>query len=329
MPRPRPSSTMAVIVHFGPVSSTRRTLASLTSHASQTPVVVVDNDGALGSSGLPHDGDSFALLSPGRNLGYGAACNLAARDSSSDYLLLLNNDVELRPGTLQRLVDVLDEQPDVAVVGPALLNGEGRSIASIGCAPTPRRVLFENLFLPRLLPGIPFFRGHHTARISHRRARDVETLQGAVFLIRRAAFEQVGGFDERYFFFVEETDLFERLRRRGWRIRFDPACPAIHHGGVASRGIDQEALDRWLHQGFRAYARAFHGAAGERLTVSALYVGAVLRWLLSFVQLGPARHPRRRRYAAICRMYRDHRRSADSSEEPRGEEPKKSKARSA
>ncbi|MGH9364611.1 MAG: glycosyltransferase family 2 protein [Thermoanaerobaculia bacterium] len=306
MPDHRQPSTTAIVVHFGSLSSTERTLRSLDMHAPGVPVVVVDNDGALVQATAERAvRGRFALLSPGRNLGYGAACNLAAKSSVGEYLLFLNNDVELDPETLPRLREVLDREPRVAAVAPRLRDASGRPVASIGRAPTPRRILFENLFLPRLFPGIAFFHGHHTARICHSRPRDVETLLGAVFLIRRAAFDEVGGFDERYFFFVEETDLFERLRQRGWRIRFDPASMAIHHGGIASRDIDRQILDRWLDAGFRTYAREHHGPRGERRTVRALYAGALLRWLLSHVQPGPARLARRRRYSAICAMYRE------------------------
>jgi N-acetylglucosaminyl-diphospho-decaprenol L-rhamnosyltransferase len=298
----------AVVVHFGPPSATERALQSLKRHAPGVPVVVVDNDGGLaamhgrGSDGGPR------ILSPGKNLGYGTACNQGARHAAGGALLILNNDTEIDSETIPRLADVLTREPRVAVVGPRLRDGSGNPIPSIGRAPTPRRILFENLFLPRLFPHIPLFHGHHTARISHERARDVETLSGAIFLIRREAFDEVGGFDERYFLFVEESDLFERLRRKGWRIRFDPASTAVHHGGVASRTLQQHVLDELLHRGFRTYARTLHGAAGERRTVRALSAGATLRWLLSYLQPGPARHERRRRYAAIRSLYRRPRR---------------------
>lgn len=304
------TAVTAVVVHFGSTSATERTLQSLQRHAPGTPVVVVDNDGAFATTPGGRRREGLEVLSPGKNLGYGAACNLGARSAAGNFLLFLNNDTEMDAETIPRLAAVLQAEPRVAVVGPRLRDGSGKPIRSIGRAPTPRRILFENLFLPRLFPGVPFFHGHHTARISHGRARDVETLSGAVFLIRRAAFDPVGGFDERYFFFVEETDLFERLRRKGWRIRFYPASTAVHHGGVASSTLPVDVLDRLLHHGFRTFARTFHGEAGERRTVRALSAGATLRWLLSHLQPGPPGRARRRRYAALRSLYRHPRLSA-------------------
>ncbi|MGH9367658.1 MAG: glycosyltransferase family 2 protein, partial [Thermoanaerobaculia bacterium] len=255
------SDVAAIVVHYGPWPSTERTLRSIQETAPHVPAVVVDNSASAGS--VP---PGVRLLSPGRNLGYGAACNLAAREVGGDFLLFLNNDVELRPGAVEALSARLESEPRVAAVGPRLLDASGRPVRSIFRAPSPRRVLFENLFLPRLFPGIPFFHGHHTAFTSHRRARDVETLSGAAVLVLRSAFEQAGGFDEAFFFYAEESDLFARLRKTGWRVRFEPAARAVHHGGVASAEVPREELDRRLHEGLRLYARRHHGERGERRT---------------------------------------------------------------
>ena len=244
------------------------------------------------------------VLSPGRNLGYGAACNLAARRASGRHFLFSNNDVEFRRGTIEALFAALHREPRAAAVGPRFLNAAGRAVASIGRAPTPWRVLSENLFLPRLFPGIPLFHGHHTARIRHDRAQDVETLLGALILVRRAAFEEVGGFDERYFFYAEDSDLFKRLRDKGWRVRFEPASVAVHHGGLASRSVPRAQLDQWLHENLLLYARHHHGASGERRTRAALLMGARLRRLTALLQPGAAGAERERRYADILAMYR-------------------------
>ena len=297
--------TTAVVVHYGPWETTRRTLDSLRRNAAGLHVRVVDNGGeAIPGDVERLDGISVKVLSASRNIGYGAACNLGVRHATSDWLLFLNNDVELLEGTLGNMAADLRENRDFGAVGPRFLDAEGRPMRSIGRDPSPRRVLFENLFLPRLLPGIPFFHGHHTARISHRTPRSVETLMGAVLLVRRAAFEGVGGFCEDYFFYAEESDLLYRMRRVGWRIWFEPEARAIHHGGVASTMIDEKERDRRLHAGFKLYARRFHGEKGERRVTGALRVGAALRYWLSFLERGPRRSARRRRYANIRAMYR-------------------------
>ncbi|HTO89054.1 MAG TPA: glycosyltransferase family 2 protein [Thermoanaerobaculia bacterium] len=296
-----PSPTSAVVVHYGPWTSTTRTLRSLSRAAPGVPVLLVDNSASAAPWGDREAPAGVRLLQPGRNVGYGAACNLAARESAARFLLFLNNDVELEPGSLEAMVSTLEEEKGVAAVGPRLYDSRRRPVRSIFRAPSPRRVLFESLFLPRLLPGIPFFHGHHTALTSHTRARDVETLSGAVVLVRRDAFEQVGGFDEAFFFYAEESDLFARLHRSGWRVRYQPSARAVHHGGVASAEVTREELDRRLNEALRLYARRHHGPRGERQTTRALLWGARLRWALAHLAPGERGRRRRRRYAAILR----------------------------
>jgi N-acetylglucosaminyl-diphospho-decaprenol L-rhamnosyltransferase len=299
-----PRLTSAILVHYGPWEPTGRALDSLRATGLPLEIVLVNNGSVDPLDAQRLAGPSAIVLSPGSNLGYGTACNLAARRASGGYLLFCNNDVELRPGSVEALLAALDRYPRAGAVGPRFLDEAGQGVASIGRAPTPRRILFENLFLPRLLPGLAFFQGHHTARIRHDRARDVETLLGALVLVRRSAFEEVGGFDERYFFYSEDSDLFQRLRRKGWRIRFEPASEAVHVGGLASRTVPQAQLDRWMHESLSLYARRHHGPRGERWTRGALHVGARLRWLLALLQPGAAGAARRHRYADILAMYR-------------------------
>jgi GT2 family glycosyltransferase len=286
-----------VVVHFGPEAVTERAVRSIRDALPGAPLWIVDNGGGPpGGSGLGSTSGARVLI-PGRNLGYGAACNLAAREGSSEFLLFLNNDAELTPGAGEAMAAVLSAEPRVAAVGPALLDARGRPTRSIARAPTPRRVLFENLMLPRIFPGIPFFHGHHTAYVSHRRARDVESLSGAAVMVRRRAFEEVGGFDEGFFFYAEESDLFARLRGAGWRVRFEPAARVVHHGGVASSEVGRRELDRRLADGLRLYARKHHGREGERRTARALRWGARIRWALAHLQPGRRGRDRRERFA--------------------------------
>ena len=297
------AATTAVVVHFGPWEPTRRAVRALAASEPRVPIVVVDNGGGPGEGVL--GGQAYVVKdAAGGNLGYGGGCNLGSRSAASPFLLFCNNDVEVRPDTIAVLEDALRRDPRVAAAGPRLVDGVGRPTPSVGRAPTPRRILFESLFLPRIFAGIPAFDGHHTVAFGHDEARDVETLLGAIFLVRRDAFEAVGRFDERFPFYAEETDLFERLRKAGWRLRFEPRAAAVHHGGLASRSVPQRELDRRLHEGLALFARLHHGEAGESRVRRSLRLGARLRWLLSFLEPTSRRMARRRRYADLLDLYK-------------------------
>jgi N-acetylglucosaminyl-diphospho-decaprenol L-rhamnosyltransferase len=300
--RTRPGIS-AVVVHYGAWEPTLRALASFRAHAPEAALIVVNNGPAPVPAGVSEFGAS--IIEPGENLGYGAGCNRGAAAAQGDFLLLSNNDVEIEADTVGRLRRRLEADPGLAAVGPRFLDAAGRPRRSVRRSPTPWRVLCENLFLARL----PFFRslfpGHHTVSGPESRSVEVETLLGALVLFRRDAWDAVSGFDERYFFYAEETDLFARLVRGGWRLAFEPAASAVHYEGIASASLPQSELDLWLHRGLLRYAARFHGAAGRRRTALALRAGARLRWLLSFVPGTPARRARRRRYADILALYRD------------------------
>jgi GT2 family glycosyltransferase len=297
-----PPTVSAVVVHFGLWSSTVRTVASLQRHAPGAQIVVVNNDPG---STVPPDLGAPVLDSPA-NIGYGAACNLGARSFPANLFLFANNDVEILPGSVRELESALEEDSGAAAAGPRFTEGDGTPRRSVRRPPSPWRILCENLLLPRLLPYVPLFQGHHTVFARQGVSRKMETLLGALFLIRRDAFESVGGFDEAYFFYAEESDLFARLRGAGWSVVYRPASRVVHHESVASRSVDRETLDRWLIEGLTRYARRFHGPAGERRAAAALRAGARLRWLLSFAP-GLSDLERRRRYATLLRMLREER----------------------
>jgi len=309
------AASTAIVVHFGDWEPTRSALAALAASRPPVPILVVDNGGG-GDPGALAPGARVVRDPEGANLGYGGGCNLGAQSAESPYLLFCNNDVEVRPDTIALLEEALRRDPRVAAAGPLLEDGQGRRTPSVGRAPAPRRILFESLLLPRIFAGIPAFDGHHTVAFRHDEARDVETLLGAIVLVRRDAFEAVGRFDERFPFYAEETDLFERLRRAGWRLRFEPRAGAVHHGGLASRSVPQRELDRRLHEGLALFARLHHGEKGERRARRALKLGARLRWLLSFVEPTSRRMARRRRYADLLALYRRPREEGGLSPSP-------------
>ena len=108
---------------------------------------------------------------------------------------------------------------------------------------------------------------------------------GAALLVRREAFEQVGGFDEAFFLYAEETDLMARWRSRGWRLFYEPAAEVVHAGGRS--GGDR--LFGQLHASLVRYARKHHGRAGAAISGLALDAGAAARYAVALVTPGRTR----------------------------------------
>lgn len=166
------------------------------------------------------------------NLGYGQAANLGTERTSAPYVLLLNADTTV-VGGLGSLVTELDEQRDVAVVGPRVRYPDGSHQASARRLPSTMDAIGHGV-LGQWLPGNPFSRRYRMLDLDPELTRDVDWLSGCALLIRRRAFEEVGGFDPAYFMYVEDVDLGWRLRRAGWRLRYQPAAEVSHVVGAAT-----------------------------------------------------------------------------------------------
>jgi N-acetylglucosaminyl-diphospho-decaprenol L-rhamnosyltransferase len=175
------------------------------------------------------------------NLGYGAANNTGARGSDAEFLLFLNPDTELARGTLELLVNALRERPDVGLLAVRQVTGDGRLWPSLHRFPSVRTEL-AHVFASEKWPGAGKRLGERVLdvdRYSHAGPFDWTT--GAALAIRRQAFEEVGGFDERFFLFSEETDLCKRVQDAGWGAYVEPRITVLHHAGKAGVQPPREA----------------------------------------------------------------------------------------
>ena len=194
-------------------------------------VFVVDNASTDGTVSMLKEGYPWIRLKVNDlNVGFARANNQALKLALGQYLLLLNSDTELKPDTLDELVRIMVENPKIGAVGPRLVNNDGSLQA--GCHPmlTPSREFWRLLYLDRLWPraSYPF------ASWGNNIPRRVEVIKGACLFLRRAALNQTGLLDERYFMYTEEMDLCYRLAQAGWQLWYVPWTFVIHHGGASS-----------------------------------------------------------------------------------------------
>jgi hypothetical protein len=229
-------------------------------------VVVVDNASADGSADIEDTkGLPLVLLRNSVNRGFAAACNQGAKGSSADFLLFLNPDTVLEPGSLAGPVGYLDSKDgkQAGIVGIQLVNEGGEVMRTCARFPTPWRFLTGAVGLDRLCPG--WFPGHFLTEFDHRSARAVEQVMGAYFLMRRSLFEQLGGFDERFFVYFEEVDFAMRAHIAGWPSMYMAEWRAMHHGGGTTRAIPAARLFYSLRSRL-LFARK-HFSSGEALFV--------------------------------------------------------------
>ena len=259
-------------------------------------VWVVDNGSTDGSQAMVREEFGWAtLVEPGENLGYGAAVNLVAARTSTPWLVAANADVVLEPGALDALLASARADPGAGVVAPRLVLPDGSTQHGVHPFPT---LGFTALFaagLARPLGDRLCLEGHWNAD----RARRVPWAVGAFLLLRREAWDAVGGFDERQWLFAEDLDLGWRLRRAGWATRYEPRARVRHAQSAATSAFGEERTERWMLATYAWLVRR-RGLLAARAVAALNVVGALAR-------LAVTREPARR--AAFLRWGRLHARA--------------------
>lgn len=236
-------------------------------------IIVVDNASPDESRSIAagHPAGPEVVVSD-RNLGFGGGCNLGVMQANADAVFLVNPDARLRPGTSSRLMEALAADPTLGVVAPQVIDPTGESrAASAGAEPSLRSTIGHFLALGRV-PGVrQFFRPVYLA--DGRWKTSPDWVSGAAMLVRKSAYDEIGGFDERIFMYMEDVDLCRRLREKGWAIGYEPDAVVEHVMGH-SQSTDQPF--RW-YKAYHAYIAAHQGSLHARAASLAAALGLSLR----------------------------------------------------
>jgi len=222
-----------VTVTYSPGPHLERFLASL-SLATDRPVSVLMADNGS-TDGAPQAAveryPNVRLFDTGGNLGYGTAVNRAvARLSDADeWVVVANPDVQWGPGSIDALLEAAARWPRAATLGPLIRDPDGGVYPSARHLPSLVRGGMHAVVGP-LWRTNPWSTAYRQERLEPTE-RPVGWLSGSCLLVRRAAFEQVGGFDERYFMYFEDVDLGDRLQKAGWQNVYVPSAEVLHHKG--------------------------------------------------------------------------------------------------
>jgi len=219
--------------------------------------VVIDNASTDHSEMVAEEtehGRGVRLVRLASNTGFAAAANLGARTGTANRLLFINPDCVVAPGFLDPLLDDLQTHPRHAAVAPCVLNEDGSPQGNARGDPTMITGLFgRSTLLSRLFPSTPVAR-RNVLMPDSQAAASVDWVSGSCVLVRREAFEGIGGFDERYFLYWEDADLCRRLRNVGGTIRFRPDARVIHVGARSSRTAKSLAIRAFHRSAFLYYA---------------------------------------------------------------------------
>jgi len=306
--QPETSSTTSMGVAITTYETRDLLRECLASARAEAPpeVVVVDNASTDGTAEMVRrEFPEVRLEVNSENRGNGPACNQAVALCRSPYVLLLNSDTRLEPGTLQRLARYLDANPRAAVAGPRLANPDGSLQAS--CFPFigTFRMSIEKSAAGRLLARVPAVRERWLlSHGAHDRPRRVPWLLGAALALRREAFDAVGGFDPVFFMYTEEVDLCWRLHAAGWEVHFAPVTTVVHVGGASTRRARAAMAVRRV-QGARLFYRRHYSPVRVAVLEGLIRAAMLVRLGRDRLRLGWTREsPARERLAEDVSVWR-------------------------
>ena len=277
----------AVVVNYNAGNELALALESIVADCAQIPweAVIVDNASTDGSADVVERFPHSRLIRNPVNIGFARAVNQGVVVARAPLLLFINPDCRLMPGAISALRSVLEREASCAIAGPRILDPDGSVQGSARGDPNMLTGLFGRTGALRvLLPFLPVARRNVVAAAAVRTSASrlvVDWLSGACMLVRRDAFLETGGFDERFFLYWEDADLCRRIRARGHHVRYVPGATAVHHVGRSSRTARHASIRAFHASAYLYYAtHVAPGALNPRRLLARALLGARCWWQL-------------------------------------------------
>ena len=237
-------------------------------------VVVVDNastDGTADAVRAAHPDVTVIALEQG--VGLAEALNMGAAQGSAPYVLYLNDDVFAEPGAVRTLFETLQSRPDAVAAGGRLVEPDLSTQDQYRprSFPTPATIVARLFGLERLWPSNPWSGCHLRRPLNDHATVEVDQPAGACLLVRRAIAERIGGWDERYWFWLEDVDFSRRLSREGVSL-YVPAAPFRHVGGATARRLSAPQGHARYHYGVLQYSHTHFSLLGRAAVAGAMLV---------------------------------------------------------
>jgi GT2 family glycosyltransferase len=246
-----------------------------TIHDITFEIIVIDNasedDTVVMLKGkFPH----ITLIKNNRNLGFGAANNQGLRIMRGRYALLLNSDTVLTIQAVEELFTFMETHPEAAMACGQLLNTDGSKQNSIASFPSLLTLMTNMPLLEYLFP-----KRYPSKRYNYEKPIEVDSGIGACLLVRKKAIDEVGMFDERYFFFFEETDWAYQMKKAGWKIFHIPTAFIYHFQGQSIGRNVRSRIE--FYRSRYLFFRKWHSRAYYLLISSVIFVRLLVNWLLT------------------------------------------------
>jgi GT2 family glycosyltransferase len=241
-------------------------------------VIVVDNASSDGSlETLAHDFPQVRVIASSENVGFARGNNLAARQAKGHFFLLLNNDTLVPPGSVDAMLRIMQERPEVGVLGPLTRNDDGSVQLSYG-----RMISFHTELLQRMLSAC-YEGGNRLAwwyveRKSKKEAYP-DWVSGSCLLLRASLLEEVGFLDDHFFMYAEDVDFCQRVRKHGLRVLYTPEAEILHFKGKSRETANEQVELEYRRSQLYFYLKHY-GRPKVRLLKAYLLSKFAVRWML-------------------------------------------------
>lgn len=217
-------------------------------------ILVIDNNShdeeSLSFLERAHHEKRIILIKSPHNLGFGKGNNLGAKHSKGKFLFFHNPDVTVKEDSLGKMVDYLEKHPDIGILGPKLVYSSGKVQESCRRNMKLWDLVLKRTFLGKLFPFRNRVKKYLMGDFNHDKIQDVDLITGAAIVMPRDVFNDIGGFDPRYFLFMEDFDLCRMVKRAGYRVVYFPEAEMTHYHKRLSQGSMIKLLSKkvfWHH----------------------------------------------------------------------------------
>lgn len=223
-------------------------------------VILVDNCSTDGSPDLVEQRfPNVLLIRQPQNRGFGAGNNVGARFAKGEFLFLLNPDTILSEDILPHLIEIMQQDPTVGIVGPKLLNPDG----SLQLSVSPALSIAGEYQARKQAKSYQSLRNKTLISQKFNDIQEVDIVVGAAFFIIKSLFDSIGGFDENFFMYFEESDLCRRVQDNGWKIIYTPKVSLIHLKGYSSQEFFNTIIVEYRRSQIYYYQK--HRPIGEQI----------------------------------------------------------------
>lgn len=262
-----------IYIYYNTPNEIKKSIDTLKHSLGKIPyeVIIVDNASSWEISEELISLPNIKFIKNNVNCGYGRGLNQGAKIAQGEYLLLVNPDIEFTKNSIDKLLIRIGEDPKIGVIGPQLIDEKGEVAQSISGVPSLLQSLFVFSFIAKIWPNNPFLVKYHNLTLDRNKEHEVDVVSGACMLVRKSCFDEIGGFDERFFMYFEEADFCLRIKKEGYKILYVPKAKIIHLVGKSNQ--NKEWIKRTFEQSRFKFFKKYHGL------IPAVLVELILRFL--------------------------------------------------